>query len=212
MVVLGLSDGSTITATDYHPFWDASTSTFTDAIDLPVGDQLLADDGRYLTITSEHTHVRELKTYDLTVDGIHTYYAGTTPVLVHNDDFCFSLATKSDEAVLYSGLGEDGAGIADRWASKNAGATLQSMIARAGVKVPEYDRANPASVTAWRAASKAFADGARGDVRVLQDTKVRVDSNIWREVEYKALKANPHVTSITAINPRTGATHVLWKR
>ena len=79
MVELGLSDGSQVTATDLHPFWDASTGTFTDAIDLPIGDQLLTDDGRYLTITSEHSHVRELKTYNLTIAGIHTYYAGTTP-------------------------------------------------------------------------------------------------------------------------------------
>ena len=84
MVKLGLSDGSTITATDLHPFWDASTSTFTDAIDLHIGDQLLTDDGRYLTVTSMHSHVRELKTYNLTIAGVHTYYAGTTPVLVHN--------------------------------------------------------------------------------------------------------------------------------
>ena len=84
MVRLGLSDGSTITSTDLHPFWDASSATFTYAIDLPVGDQLLTDDGRYLTVTSTHSSVRELKTYNLTIAGIHTYYAGTTPVLVHN--------------------------------------------------------------------------------------------------------------------------------
>ena len=57
---------------------------FTDAIHLPVGDQLLTDHGRYLTVTSMHSHVQELKTYNLTIDGIHTYYAGASPVLVHN--------------------------------------------------------------------------------------------------------------------------------
>jgi RHS repeat-associated protein len=92
MVDLRLSDGSTITATDLHPFWDASTGTFIDAIDLPVGDQLLTDEGLYLTVTSEHSYVRELKTYNLTIAGIHTYYAGTTPVLVHNMD-CGKWAT-----------------------------------------------------------------------------------------------------------------------
>jgi hypothetical protein len=71
MVALGLSDGSTITATDLHPFWDASTATFTDAIDLHLGDQLLTDNGRYLTVKSAHSYERELKTYNLRIAGLH---------------------------------------------------------------------------------------------------------------------------------------------
>jgi hypothetical protein len=39
MVALTFSDGSTITATDHHPFWEATASTFTDAIDLRIGDE-----------------------------------------------------------------------------------------------------------------------------------------------------------------------------
>lgn len=84
MVDLTLSDGSTVKTTDHHPFWDASTRTFTDAIELRVGDQVLRDHGRTLTISAKHVYDRNLTAYNLQIDGIHTYYAGTTPVLVHN--------------------------------------------------------------------------------------------------------------------------------
>ena len=84
MVDLTLSDGSKISTTDHHPFWDATTRTFTDAINLHVGDQVLSDHGRTLTITGEQVYDRSLTAYNLQIDGIHTYYAGSTPVLVHN--------------------------------------------------------------------------------------------------------------------------------
>lgn len=84
MVNLSLSDGSKITTTDHHPFWDATTRTFTDAINLHVGERVLSDNGRTLTISAKHVDDRTLTAYNLQIDGIHTYYAGTTPVLVHN--------------------------------------------------------------------------------------------------------------------------------
>ncbi|TNC21148.1 hypothetical protein FG385_28800 [Amycolatopsis alkalitolerans] len=36
------------------------------------------------TITTLRTCQRLLTAYNLQIDGIHTYYAGTTPILVHN--------------------------------------------------------------------------------------------------------------------------------
>jgi len=83
MVDITLTDGSTLTATDHHPFWDATTRTFTDAIDL-LGDKVLSSHGETLTIAGEHVYDRTLTAYNLQIDGIHTYYAGTTLVLVHN--------------------------------------------------------------------------------------------------------------------------------
>ena len=121
-----------------------------------------------------------------------------------------ALATDADEAVFWSGI-RGGAGTASQWAASNAGATLESTIARGGIKLPAWDPSNVASVAAWRSASREFAAGARGNVRVLQDDAVRVRS-IWAQVEYPALKANLRVTSIAAVNPRTGVTKVLWSR
>jgi hypothetical protein len=84
MVHLSLSNGSTITATDRHPFWDATTRTFTAAIDLRRGETVLSDNRHTLTIVDRRVYESDLTAYNLQVDGIHTYYAGATPVLVHN--------------------------------------------------------------------------------------------------------------------------------
>jgi len=80
-----------------------------------------------------------------------------------------------------------------------------------GINLPVFDRANPASVAAWQQASIDFARGASGNVTVLQDTAVRVNSR-WKEFEFPALTANPDVTSITAVNPDTGDAFLLWNR
>jgi RHS repeat-associated protein len=84
MVNLRLSDGSQIAATDHHPFWDATTDSFTDAVDLHLGDLVLSADGALLRIVSERVYTDSLTAYNLQIDGIHTYYAGHTPILVHN--------------------------------------------------------------------------------------------------------------------------------
>lgn len=84
-------------------------------------------------------------------------------------------------------------------------------MASRGITLPEYDPANPDIVAQWRNASTEFANGASGNVRVLQGDSVRMTS-VWAEVEFPALKANPNVTSITAGNPTTGETWVLWTR
>ena len=102
MVELTLDDGSKIATTDHHPFWDASTHTFTDAIDLRVGDQVLSESGRTLTITTERVYVQTLAAYNLQIDGIHTYYAGITPILVHNS--CISSADVLKDPAALEGL------------------------------------------------------------------------------------------------------------
>ena len=102
MVDLRLDDGSTIRTTDHHPFWDATTRTFTNAIDLHVGDQVLSDHGRTLVISGEHVYDRSLTAYNLQIDGIHTYYAGSTPVLVHNS--CVSSADILQDPQALEGL------------------------------------------------------------------------------------------------------------
>jgi hypothetical protein len=84
MVDLTMADGSRLTATDHHPFWDATAGRFTYAIDLRAGEQVREADGTLLSVNAVHAYDEDVAAYNLTVDGIHTYYAGTTPVLVHN--------------------------------------------------------------------------------------------------------------------------------
>lgn len=84
MVDVRLADGSVISATDHHPFWDATTGEFTYAIDLRPGHRVRQIDGTPLAVAAIRVYDQDLTAYNLTVDGIHTYYAGATPVLVHN--------------------------------------------------------------------------------------------------------------------------------
>jgi hypothetical protein len=120
------------------------------------------------------------------------------------------LETGADQAVFWSGIKGSDSGAA-AWVGKNGGVTLETTLDQRNITLPEYDRNDPSSVNAWRQASAAFARGAQGNVVVLQGDAVRTTS-VWAEVEYPALTANPNVTSITAINPATGASTLLWSR
>ncbi|MFC0547873.1 RHS repeat-associated core domain-containing protein [Kutzneria chonburiensis] len=80
------ADGpKTITVTAHHLFWDGTNHSWTNASDLKPGDGLDAAGGA--TVLSVWRFISSIRTYDLTVDDLHTYYvlAGTTAVLVHND-------------------------------------------------------------------------------------------------------------------------------
>jgi hypothetical protein len=76
-----------VTTTFHHPFYDITQASFVDAVDLHPGDELqTTGSGETATITAVRAYHATEVTYDLTIDGLHTYYveAGTTPVLVHN--------------------------------------------------------------------------------------------------------------------------------
>jgi RHS repeat-associated protein len=86
-VTINTPHGSaTITGTNNHPYWDATTHTWTPANQLQIGDQLQSSNGTRVTITAIRDYTTTTVTYDLTIDTLHTYYveAGDTPVLVHN--------------------------------------------------------------------------------------------------------------------------------
>lgn len=87
MVDVEFSDGSQVDATDKHPFWVASESGWVDAIDLEVGDLVLAASGTKLVVSDVEVRRYDLTAYNLTVADLHTYHVGTADVLVHNDDY-----------------------------------------------------------------------------------------------------------------------------
>jgi hypothetical protein len=76
----------TIAGTTHHLYWDATTQAWTPGDHLHIGDQLQSSMGRTLAITGLRTYIASRTTYNLTIDGLHTYYveAGNTPILVHN--------------------------------------------------------------------------------------------------------------------------------
>jgi RHS repeat-associated protein len=76
----------TIHTTQHHPFWNSTTSEWTDASQLKPGDRLHTPTGQQVTVTGVTNHTGDQPMNDLTIATTHTYYviAGTTPVLVHN--------------------------------------------------------------------------------------------------------------------------------
>lgn len=75
-----------LTATHEHPFWSPSEHRWIEAGKLRPGMTLLTDDGDTVIVTGNRAFTKRARTYNLTVDDLHTYYvlAGQTPVLVHN--------------------------------------------------------------------------------------------------------------------------------
>ncbi|MFJ9782540.1 polymorphic toxin type 24 domain-containing protein [Amycolatopsis sp. NPDC101161] len=76
----------TIAATAHHLFWNSTTGGWKEAADLQVGDQLATPRGGRIVVGSVRRYAASRRTYNLTVDSVHTYYvlAGDVPVMVHN--------------------------------------------------------------------------------------------------------------------------------
>ncbi|MFD4030823.1 polymorphic toxin-type HINT domain-containing protein [Streptomyces sp. NPDC058637] len=77
-----------LTSTTTHPFWSPSEDAWVDAGHLRAGMTLRTVDGGTAEVERTVEFRDHRRTHDLTIDDIHTYYvvAGTTPLLVHNDD------------------------------------------------------------------------------------------------------------------------------
>ena len=87
LVDLTLADGSVIKTTFHHPFWDETADAWTDAADLTSGSVLVGASGGLIDVADVARHFSAgTVMYDLTVEGVHTYYAGDASVLVHNCD------------------------------------------------------------------------------------------------------------------------------
>ncbi|MFI2375403.1 RHS repeat-associated core domain-containing protein [Streptomyces sp. NPDC018964] len=94
----GRSGADSLTSTTTHPFWSPSEDAWVDAGSLEPGMTLRTADGGTARVTGTADFHRKQRTYDLTVEGIHTYYvlAGDTSLLVHN-------AGGSDDPGSFSG-------------------------------------------------------------------------------------------------------------
>ncbi len=82
-------DGEVITTTEDHPFWSATDSRFERADELAEGEKVLGANGLLLTVGGLlDSTARSALAYNLSVDEIHTYHAGSSAVLVHNSSTC----------------------------------------------------------------------------------------------------------------------------
>ena len=121
-----------------------------------------------------------------------------------------AFATEKDTAFFWSGRtgGVGGPDVAGDFAGRGGGTTLEQLMERRGIKLPEWDPDNPAVVDIWTKASEAYAEGASGEVRAVIGENVRPGA-VWN-AELKALEQNPAVTRITTIDPATGRATVIY--
>ncbi|XVS66395.1 RHS repeat-associated core domain-containing protein [Actinosynnema sp. CA-299493] len=75
-----------ITTTDNHPFWSVTRGRWIDAGRLERGEALRTASGTEARLDDVRPHHAGQRTYDLTVNGTHTYYVvvGELSLLVHN--------------------------------------------------------------------------------------------------------------------------------
>ncbi|WP_405612952.1 Hint domain-containing protein [Streptomyces sp. NBC_01508] len=84
------SGTAALTATDTHPFWLSDQRLWVDAGDIRPGATFRTSAGGALQVLDVDRYTRQQTTYDLSVEGIHTYYVGVgaREALVHNNDPC----------------------------------------------------------------------------------------------------------------------------
>ena len=123
------------------------------------------------------------------------------------------LKTKPDTAFFWSGRtdGIGGADVAADIATGKGGVTLETTIGSKNIKMPEWDFSNPSSMDAWDLASGAYAEQVSGEIRAVVGSELRT-GNIWENIELPRLKANPNVTKITTIDPKTGIEKIIFER
>ncbi|GLW35902.1 hypothetical protein Areg01_88370 [Actinoplanes regularis] len=79
-------DGKPIVTTEDHPFWNETDRSWQDVDDLDQGDLLRTPTGTARVTGFRPATLGRAAAYNLTIDGLHTYYvlAEDVPVLVHN--------------------------------------------------------------------------------------------------------------------------------
>lgn len=122
------------------------------------------------------------------------------------------MKTKFDTAFFWSGRtdGIGGMDVAIDVAKSRGGVTLESTIDDANVIMPEWDFNKPSSIDAWEEASNIYAEQVSGKIRAVVGNELR-PGNIWENIELPRLKANPIVTQITTIDPKTGIETIIFK-
>ena len=76
--------------TGEHPFWIADKAEWRSVDELSVGDALADFGGHRLRVSAKAPVSEKQQTYNISVEGNATYFAGRSEVLVHNNN-CGSL-------------------------------------------------------------------------------------------------------------------------
>ncbi|MFD9339074.1 polymorphic toxin-type HINT domain-containing protein [Streptomyces sp. NPDC060028] len=149
-----------LTATYEHPFWSPSANAWVEARELTPGSTLLTDQYKTVIVTANKPYTQHARTYNLTVDDLHTYYvlAGQTPVLVHNSncDPRFSVDSKGNATDLANPGGRVGL-------PKLEGGTPLEVGGRV------WGSGDPSRLVGTRSPTELRGLASRGDAEKLQD-------------------------------------------
>ncbi|MGX5773001.1 WXG100-like domain-containing protein [Microbacterium trichothecenolyticum] len=88
--------------------------------------------------------------------------------------------------------------------------TLELYLSENGIKMPRWSD-DPQVQAMWGEVSRKYAESAQGIVRVVLGRNIRPDA-VWLQYEFDALKNNPNVSQIIAIDPATGGMRSLFER
>lgn len=147
-----------LTATFEHPFWSPSEQAWVEAANLRKGMSLRTVDGDRVVVQGNRSFNKNARTYNLTVQDLHTYYvlAGATPVLVHNATCSLLLHENAGGHAIARHVGRtDGQLIARNIPYSSTFKDLAAAERATGGNIA----ANQAAITQWLAGStfkKAF--------------------------------------------------------
>jgi hypothetical protein len=176
-----------VRTTVHHPFYNASTREWTDAEQLHAGEELSTPGNGRALLTSTSRFTAKLRTYNLTIERVHTYYvlAGNTPVLVHNAN-CGEIVNHFDgysaarsAARKSAGLGDDAVPFVQElgpWKGRVTG--MQSPDGMRGWRI-DFDPKNAEKgfhVNWWVKNSPKRSDGWKSGANVIRGG---TDQDYW---------------------------------
>ncbi|WP_308297332.1 Hint domain-containing protein [Streptomyces sp. UNOB3_S3] len=159
-----------VTATAAHPFWVENQHRWRDAEELKAGDRLRTPDGELNEVIGSRAWTETRKVYNLTVDGLHTYYvlAGAVPVLVHNSSWC----TEEDRF-------EDAADIATGHANSKHATEFPGVSTSDLTKLTQDTMKNPSRTKDLGGGRKAYL-GKDGTTVVIHDPMHQDGGTVFR--------------------------------
>ena len=138
----------------------------------------------------------------------------TGKIITNADEIKLLLKTDANKSYFWSGRTSDGVGvmdIAEEIAGGRGGTTLEGILAKYKIVMPEFNDKIPSVVKLWEDISALYANQVSGEVRAVLGKNLR-PGNIWETIELIRLKQNPNVTKIFTVDPESKIETLLWTR
>ena len=183
-----------------------------------INDLATAPTGYQFYTRNDQKFIRRLNASDLNTPQLTVRYGKivqvTGKVLTNANEIKLLLKTDVSKAYFWSGRTSNGNGVKDmalEIAQGKGGTTLEGLLEKFNVIMPEWDNNNPLVVKLWEDVSGLYANQVSGEVRAVLGKNLR-SGNIWETVELPRLKQNINVTKIFTIDPETKIETLLWTR